>query len=108
MQTFSALAALLASVFLLLAGNSLTGVLTPLRASLDGFPDLSIGLIGSVYFAGMLAGTLAAPAIVRRAGRIRASCAFPVVGLIAAFALRRRLTDRRARPAAARAPSPCR
>ena len=61
-KTLSSLAALLLSVFLLVAGNSLIGVLAPLRASLDQFPDLAIGLLGSVYFAGMLAGTLATPA----------------------------------------------
>ena len=83
MQTFSALAALLSSVFLLIAGNALSGVLTPLRASLEGFPDLAIGLLGSAYFGGMLAGTLAAPPIVRRAGHIRAFAAFVAVGVVA-------------------------
>ncbi len=83
MKTLSSLAALLLSVFLLIAGNSLIGVLAPLRASLDGFPDLAIGLLGSVYFAGMLAGTLATPAIVRRAGHIRAFSAFVAVGIVA-------------------------
>ena len=56
-------------------------MLTPLRASLDGFPDFAIGLLGSVYFAGMLAGTLATPAIVRRAGHIRAFSAFVAIGI---------------------------
>jgi len=81
-KTLSALAALLLSVFLLIAGNSLIGVLAPLRASLDEFPDFAIGLLGSVYFAGMLAGTLATPAIVRRAGHIRAFSAFVAVGIV--------------------------
>jgi MFS family permease len=80
--TLSALAALLFSVFLLISGNSLIGVLTPLRASLEGFPDFAIGLLGSVYFAGMLAGTLAAPAIVRRAGHIRAFSAFVAIAVV--------------------------
>jgi MFS family permease len=81
-KTLSAIAALLLSVFLLIAGNALVGVLTPLRASLDGFPDFAIGLLGSVYFAGMLAGTLATPAIVRRAGHIRAFSAFVAIGIV--------------------------
>jgi MFS family permease len=71
-NALSSLAALLLSTLLLIAGNSLVGVLTPLRAQLDGFADLTIGLLGSAYFAGMLAGTLATPAMVRRAGHIRA------------------------------------
>ena len=63
-------------MLLLIGGNSLVGVATPLRARIDGFPDLTVGLLGSVYFAGMLAGTLAAPAIIRRGGHIRAYAAF--------------------------------
>ena len=48
-----------------------------------GFSDLTIGLLGSVYFAGMLAGTLAAPAIVRRVGHIRAFSVFVAVAIVA-------------------------
>ena len=72
----SSIAALLCSVVLLIGGNALVGVTAPLRARLDGFPELTIGLIGSAYFAGMLAGTLAAAAIIRRSGPIRAFAAF--------------------------------
>lgn len=87
MKTVSALAALLVSVFLLIAGNSLVGVLVPLRAKLDAMPDLTIGLLGSAYFAGMLAGTLASPAIVRRAGHIRAFAAFVAISVVAVIVL---------------------
>ena len=83
MNALSSLAALLISVLLLIAGNAMIGVLTPLRASLIGFSDLNIGLLGSVYFAGMLAGTLAAPAIVRRVGHIRAFSVFVAVAIVA-------------------------
>ena len=76
LNALPAIAALLFSVLLLIAGNSLVGVTTPLRARIEGFPDLTVGLLGSVYFAGMLAGTLAAPAIIRRGGHIRAYAAF--------------------------------
>jgi hypothetical protein len=56
LKPYSAIAALLASAFLLIAGNGLVTVLTPLRAKIEGFPELTIGLLGSVYFGGMLAG----------------------------------------------------
>jgi MFS family permease len=69
-------------VLLLIGGNSLVSVATPLRARIDGFPDLTIGLLGSVYFAGMLAGTLAAPAIIRRGGHIRAYTAFVALAVV--------------------------
>jgi MFS family permease len=75
-KLYSAVVALLFSVFFLVAGNALAGLIVPLRANIAGFPELSIGFLGSAYFAGMLGGTLAAPAIVRRAGHIRAFSAF--------------------------------
>ena len=53
-----------------------------MSARIEGFPELTIGLLGSVYFAGMLAGTLAAPAIVRRGGHIRAFAAFVALAVV--------------------------
>jgi MFS family permease len=88
-STFSSLIALLISVFVLITGNGLVNTLVPTRAKLEGFPDLAIGLIGSVYFIGMLLGTLAAPATIRRAGFIRAFAAFAAMAMVIAtsFAL---------------------
>jgi MFS family permease len=86
LKLYSAIAALLASAFLLIAGNGLVSVLTPLRAKTEGFPELTIGLLGSVYFGGMLAGTLATPLIVARAGHIRAFSAL-VAGAVVAVIL---------------------
>ncbi len=82
----SAIAALLVSVFLVIAGNGLVSTLVPLRAKLEAFPDVSIGLLGSAYFGGMLAGTLAAPAIVRWSGHIRAFTAFVAVAVVVVLA----------------------
>lgn len=87
LPNYSAIAALLASVFLLIAGNGLVNTLVPLRASLENFPPLAIGLMGSVYFGGMLAGTLAAPAVLRHAGHIRAFCAFVSLAIVVTLAL---------------------
>ncbi len=82
LTVFSSIAALLLSVLLLIGGNALIGVTTPLRAHIEGFPDLTIGLLGSAYFAGMLAGTLAAPVIIRRGGHIRAFAAFVSLAVV--------------------------
>ncbi len=82
LSAFSSIAALLLSVLLLIGGNALVGVTTPLRARIDGFPDLVVGLLGSVYFAGMLGGTLAAPIIIRRGGHIRAFAAFVALAIV--------------------------
>lgn len=87
LSALSSIAALLASVFLLISGNGLINTLVPLRGSLEGFSTVSIGLIGSVYFIGMLSGTIAAPLALRRAGHIRAFCAFITMALVATLAL---------------------
>ena len=87
MSNYSAIAALLVSVFLLISGNGLVNTLVPLRASLEHFPPLVIGLMGSVYFSGMLAGTLAAPSVLRHTGHIRAYCAFVSLAIVATLAL---------------------
>jgi MFS family permease len=80
---FYSLAALFASVFLLISGNALVSLVAPVRASLDNFGDLTVGLLGSAYFFGMLAGSLQAPAIVGRVGHIRAFAACVALAVVA-------------------------
>ena len=82
MAAISSIAARLFSALLLIGGKALVGVTTPLRARMEGFPELTVGLPGSVYFAGMLAGTLAAPAMIRRGGHIRAFAAFVALAVV--------------------------
>ena len=82
MPTASSLSALLNSVLLLIAGNGLLNTLVPMQGKLQGFGDVAIGLLGSAYFAGMLAGTLAAPALIARAGYIRAFSAFVALSVV--------------------------
>jgi len=82
LTVLSSIAALLFSVFLLIGGNALVGVTTPLRGHIERFSDLTVGLLGSAYFAGMLAGTLAAPAVIRRGGHIRAFAAFVAMAIV--------------------------
>ena len=64
-------AALLLSVAFLLMGNGLQGTLLPVRANLEAFGALEIGLLGSSYFLGFAIGCLYGPHVVRRAGHIR-------------------------------------
>src|ERR1700742_1685447 len=82
---YAQVSALLAAVFILIAGNGLANTLIPLSATASNFPPLSIGLIGSSYFGGMLVGCLAAPRIIARAGHIRAFSAFVAVSTVAAL-----------------------
>jgi MFS family permease len=67
---------LLLGVGILLLGSGLFSTLLAVRGNIEGFSDLSIGLITSGYFAGFLIGTLACPGIIRRVGHIRAYALF--------------------------------
>ena len=68
--------ALLMAAAILLMGNGLLGVLLPIRADAESFSRLQIGLMGSGYYAGLMAGCLLAPLIIARVGHIRAFVAF--------------------------------
>ncbi|MEQ9641602.1 MAG: MFS transporter [Alphaproteobacteria bacterium] len=79
-------AALLVSVAILFAGNGLQGTLLPLRAQIESFSPLSIGVMGSAYYAGFVAGCLIGPFVVRRAGHIRAYAALVAIASCTALA----------------------
>src|SRR5690242_11532631 len=74
--------ALLRAAFILIFGNGLSHTQIPLSATAAAFPQLSIGLIGSAYFGGMLVGCVAAPRIIARAGHIRAFAAFVAIATV--------------------------
>ena len=71
MQVFAPIAALLFSAALLLTGNGLQGALLPVRAYVESFTTLEVGILGATYFLGFAAGCLIGPRIVRRVGHIR-------------------------------------
>jgi len=64
-------APLLIGVAILLTGQGLQGTLLPVRANLEGFSTLSIGLMGGAYFFGFTLGCLRGSALLRRVGHIR-------------------------------------
>lgn len=66
------IAALLLSVAFLLMGNGLQGTLLPIRASIEAFSTLEVGILGSSYFLGFATGCICGPGVVRRVGHIRA------------------------------------
>ncbi|HEX2841606.1 MFS transporter [Hyphomicrobium sp.] len=68
----SPVSALLISVAFLLAGNGLQGTLLPIRANIEHFIPLELGLLGSAYFVGFTLGCIQGASVVRRAGHIRA------------------------------------
>ncbi|NRG19853.1 MFS transporter [Rhizobiales bacterium] len=61
---------LFGSALLLLAGG-LQGLLLPLRGSIEGFSDTSLGLLGTGWAIGYIAGCVLTPTIVSRVGHIR-------------------------------------
>ncbi len=63
-------ALLLSSAFLLMAGG-LHGLLLPIQGTIQGFTTVELGLIGTGWSIGFLAGCLLMPAVVRRAGHVR-------------------------------------
>lgn len=72
---YLAIAPVLAALFIQTAGNGLVSTLVPLRAALEGFSRPEIGVIGSTYFIGMLAGCWTIPPLIGRIGYIRAFAA---------------------------------
>ncbi len=84
--TIKPIAALLLSAAIVLAGNALEGVLLPLRADIEGFSRLQIGLIGSAYYTGLMIGCLLCPWAIARVGHIRAFAVFTAVATISPLA----------------------
>lgn len=74
--------ALIIAAAILMMGNGLNGVLLPVRAGLEGFSDLALGLMGSTYYTGLLAGCLFCPRIIARVGHIRAFVAFTAAATV--------------------------
>ncbi len=68
---FLPIAALLASVFILLTGHGLQLTVVPLYGSELGWSNSEIGFTGSAYFLGFVVGCLTVPRLVARAGHIR-------------------------------------
>ena len=70
-RVLSPIGPLLLGVAILLTGQGLQGTLLPVRASLEGFSTLSIGLMGGAYFFGFTLGCLRGPGLVWKVGHIR-------------------------------------
>jgi MFS family permease len=77
--------ALMLGVATLLVGNGLLGTLLPVRAGIEQFPTIAIGIMGSTYFVGFVGGCLLGPRLVQRAGHIRTFTA--MVAIASALAL---------------------
>ncbi|GEO87405.1 MFS transporter [Ciceribacter naphthalenivorans] len=77
--------ALLLSTLFLFLGNGLHGLLLPVRGSAEGYSNEILGLLGTSWATGFVAGCLIAPKLVMRVGHVRAFSSF--ISLIAIIAL---------------------
>lgn len=73
-------AALLIGVSILLTGQGLQGTLLPVRAALEAFSTVSIGVMGAAYFFGFTLGCLRGGELVRRVGHVRVFLAMTALG----------------------------
>jgi MFS family permease len=85
LAAIGAIASLLVGVAFLISGHGLQLTLVPLRAAAEGWTPFQIGIIGSAYYVGFVAGCVAAPFVILRAGHIRAFAA--LVSLCAAVTI---------------------
>ncbi len=63
--------ALLIGIGFMMIGNGLQGTLLGLRATMEGFPTFTTGVMMSGYFVGVFVGSMIAPVLVQRVGHIR-------------------------------------
>ena len=63
--------ALLLGMFLIMIGNGLQGTLLGVRGGIEGFGNLTMGVVMSGYFLGFLGGARITPQLLRRVGHVR-------------------------------------
>lgn len=85
-QVLAPVAALLIGVSILFAGQGLQGTLLPVRAGLESFSTVSIGIMGAAYFLGFTIGCLKGGDLVRRVGHVRVFLAMTALGSSAPLA----------------------
>ncbi|MCC6203660.1 MAG: MFS transporter [Hyphomicrobiales bacterium] len=83
--TYRPIFSLLRGTAFLLAASGLHGLLLPLRGQAEGFSTLSLGLMGTAWAGGFVAGCFFAPRLVRQAGHVRAFGAFAASAAIVAL-----------------------
>lgn len=70
-SAFASVASLLLGVSILLTGQGLQGILLPVRAGLEDFSTIAIGIMGGAYFLGFTVGCLKGGELVKSVGHVR-------------------------------------
>ncbi|AEW17110.1 hypothetical protein P053_02704 [Brucella abortus 01-4165] len=85
MRIYIQVLALLCGTAFLLIASGLHGLLLPLRGGAEGFSVTSLGMLGTTWAGGFVAGCLFAPRLVRRVGHVRAFGCFAASAAIIAL-----------------------
>ncbi|MBO1026206.1 MFS transporter [Ochrobactrum sp. SD129] len=85
MRIYIQVLALLCGTAFLLMASGLHGLLLPLRGGVEGFSVASLGMLGTTWAGGFVAGCLFAPRLVRRVGHVRAFGCFAASAAIIAL-----------------------
>lgn len=86
-RALTPVASLLLGVAILLTGQGLQHTLVPLRANLENFSTISIGLMGGAYFLGFTIGCLRGVKLVQRLGHVRVFAAMAAIASAAPLIL---------------------
>jgi len=85
-KSLGPIASLLLGIGFLLAGNGLLFTLLPLRGAAENFGAVALGIIGSSYYVGFVAGCVLAPYAILNAGHIRAFAALVALAVTVSLA----------------------
>lgn len=83
--SFAPIVSLLFGTAFLLAASGLHALLLPIRGQAEGFSTTALGLVGTFWAAGFVAGCFLAPRLVGRVGHVRAFGAFAASAAIIAL-----------------------
>lgn len=83
--TYRPILSLLRGTAFMLAASGLLSLLLPLRGQEEGFSTVVLGLLGTTWAGGFVAGCFLAPRLVQRAGHVRAFGTFAAVSAIIAL-----------------------
>ena len=78
-RSLAPVAALLLGVAILLTGQGLQSTLLPVRAHMESFSTIAIGVMGGAYFLGFTAGCLRGIRLVQKLGHVRVFAAMAAV-----------------------------
>ena len=84
-QTLASISSLLVGYVFLFIGNALLTTLVSLRAQIELFETINIGLINAAYFLGLFLGAKYCDILVARSGHSRAYAVFASVGAVCAL-----------------------